>query len=157
MAVGTLGVQALFQRSLQLGPPLQPWFPTAALVPLSLLPVLPRPAVPWLESCWLCCARCQHRAAVLLSLLLLCSRNCSQGGFKLGTFSNSWISVVFKRLLVTQSDFSARHMGRSPEILQCGCSLPELPMSLCSLGLLHPRCSSVPELFQCQGSLWSSP
>lgn len=32
------------------------WDPPAALVLLSLLPVLPRAAVPWLGRCWLCSA-----------------------------------------------------------------------------------------------------
>lgn len=72
----------------------------------------------------LCCCHC----------CCCCPRNCSQGGFKLGTFSNISISVVFKRLLVTQSEFPVGHMGRNPETPQCGCSLSNLPMFLCFLG-----------------------
>lgn len=128
MAVGTLGIQAVFQRSLQLGPPLQPWFPYLSCQS-SLDPLFPGwkaagYAVPDTSTELLCCCHC----------CCCCSRKHSQGCFKLGTFSNIWVSVVFKRLFVTQSDFSARHMGRSPETPQCGCSLSNLPMFLHFLG-----------------------
>lgn len=74
--------------------------PSAALVPLSLVPILCRPkaagyAVPNTSTELLCCCHC----------CCCCSRNYSQGGLKWGTFSNIWISVVVKRLFVTQSDF----------------------------------------------------
>lgn len=137
------------------------WDPAAALAPLSVLPVLPRAFVPWLEAAGcaardtstelLCCCHC----------CCCCPRNCSQGGFKPGIFSSIWISVVFKRLFVTRSDFSARHMGRSPETPQGGCSLSNLPMFLSflvqgewpspfSLQLCATGC------FLHQGSLWLS-
>lgn len=90
---GHTGYPGSFPEKSATGPPLQPWFP-------SLLPILRRPkaagyAVPNTTTELLCRCHC----------CCCCSRHYSQGGFKLGTFSNIWISVVFKRLFVTQSDF----------------------------------------------------
>lgn len=148
MAVGTLGVQ-VFQRSLQ------PWYP--CLHSQSS----PEPLSPGWKAAGCAAEGTSRETLCLCHCCCCCPRNCSQGGFKSGTFSIIWISVVFKRLFVTQSDFSARHMGRSPETLQggvpsqaCLCSCVFLvqcewcsssSLQLCAMGR-----------FLLQGSLWLS-